>query len=111
MYLETANKSKFNSKANLPSNFYTQKGLYMSENASAAHRVLEYLMTKAALTGKLKSTTIRVPYNELAASCGAPEKYKNVDLLVKLDFEWVESGNTELEIDFDTEAGESDGAK
>lgn len=62
----------------------------MNESLQAVHRVLEYLLTKAALTGQLKGTTVRIPYNELMAGVGQT-KFRDTDLIVKIDFEWDEA--------------------
>jgi len=71
----------------------------MNESLLSVHRVLEYLITKATVSGKLKSTKIRIPYSELADSVGQ-KSYKNVDLIVKIDFEWDESKELEqIELD------------
>jgi hypothetical protein len=60
----------------------------------SAHKVLEYLLTKAALTGKLKNTKIRIPYSDLAKSIGSND-VKNVDLIVKFQLQWDEGKTDE----------------
>lgn len=77
----------------------------MNESLQAVHRVLEYLMTKAALTGQLKGTKVRIPYNELMAATGTV-KYKDIDLIVKIDFEWDETHGKVKDIVAETLADE-----
>jgi hypothetical protein len=89
--------------------FYSNIGANMNESLQAVHRVLEYLLTKAALTGQLKGTTVRIPYNELMAGVGQT-KFRDTDLIVKIDFEWDEARAKVKtpepdEMDFDDEPG------
>jgi hypothetical protein len=69
----------------------------------SAHRVLEYLLTKAAVTGQLKSTKVRIPYKELAASIGSTEA-QALDLIVKIDLEWDEQ-KTDEEVEMEADSG------
>jgi hypothetical protein len=62
----------------------------MNSSLLAVHRVLEYLLTKIALTGTLKSTKVRIPYHELLSGVGK-ETRKDIDLIVKISFEWDET--------------------
>lgn len=72
--------------------------------SQSAHRVLEYLLTKAAVSGKLSSTKIRIPYAELATSIGSVES-KPIDLIVDIKLEWVENdGDTESAVEMEGSA-------
>jgi hypothetical protein len=46
-------------------------------------------MTKAALTGKLRSTKVRIPFSELSDSIGV-QSNKDIDLVVSINLEWDE---------------------
>jgi hypothetical protein len=59
----------------------------MKGNLLAIYKVLDYLLTKAVLTGKLQNTKIRIPYSELAESVGQ-QSNKNAILVVELKFKW-----------------------
>lgn len=71
----------------------------MNESLLSAHRVLEYLMTKAAVSGKTLNSTVRVPFSELASSVGKTD-FENVDLVIKFDLSW-EKSKTDEEIELD----------
>lgn len=64
----------------------------MSESQSvlSAHRVLEFVLTKAAVSAKTHKTTLRIPYKELLASIGK-ETDNNIDLVLTLETSWDES--------------------
>lgn len=59
----------------------------MNSSMMSVHRVLEYLMTKAAITGELKGTTVRIPYKELAHTVGK-DSNKDVDLVITIGLSW-----------------------
>ncbi len=62
-----------------------------NQSLMSAHKVLELLMTRAAVSGKLQNAAIRIPHKDLKNSIGNSEFDSKVDLLVKLEFNWVEA--------------------
>jgi hypothetical protein len=56
----------------------------------SAHRVLEYALTKAAVSAKLTKTTLRIPYKELLHSIGQSTD-KEIDLVLTIDTAWDET--------------------
>lgn len=59
----------------------------MSESVMTAHKVLEYALTKAAVSAKLTKTSLRIPYKDLLASIGQTTD-KNIDLILKFEMSW-----------------------
>lgn len=62
-----------------------------NEHMMSAHKVLELLMTRAAISGKLQNTELRIPHKELKNSIGSTDYDSNVDLLVRIEFDWVDA--------------------
>lgn len=60
-------------------------------NNHVPHKLLEYVITKAALTGKEKTVKTILPFNELMASVGKPPKASDYDLEITIDLKWVPS--------------------
>ena len=67
----------------------------------SAHPILEYALTKAAVSAKLTSTTLRIPYKELLSSIGRSTD-KEIDLVLTIEMAWDETNaNGDFdEIDF-----------
>jgi len=61
----------------------------MLKASTQVHRVLEYMLTKAIISGDPKGTTLRIPYSELAADVGK-ESNKQIDLVVSISLKWDE---------------------
>jgi hypothetical protein len=61
----------------------------VNEDQAAAHRLLDYLITKAAVSAKTSSKTVRIPYSELLKTIGQTSN-KDVDLVVTISLEWDE---------------------
>jgi hypothetical protein len=59
----------------------------MKTGTEQAHKLLELLITKSMVSGKTKSSTIRLSYNEMAAAMGQPAD-NDIDLLIKLKLSW-----------------------
>ncbi len=57
------------------------------ESINSAHKVLEILLTKAAISSKPSASTVRIPYKDLLASIGQKTD-KQIDLLVTISLEW-----------------------
>lgn len=60
-----------------------------SESIMAAHRTLQFLLTKAAISGKVHKTSLRIPFSDLAASVGQ-QKSADYDLIVTFNLSWDE---------------------
>jgi hypothetical protein len=57
-----------------------------NEYGAQAHSVLEYLLTKAALDGSPRSSTLRIAYSDLLKGIGQmSESPENNDLVLVLD--------------------------
>ncbi|MEZ0209215.1 MAG: hypothetical protein ACAH17_03520 [Candidatus Paceibacterota bacterium] len=56
----------------------------------SAYRVLDYALTKAAVSAQLTNTTLRIPYKELVASVGK-ETTKEIDLVLTISMAWDET--------------------
>lgn len=74
----------------------------MDNYSHAPHKLLEYALTKAALTGKEKTVQTVIPFNELMAGVGKPAKASDYDLQVTIELKWVPC-HPLLEPDVDTE--------
>lgn len=61
----------------------------MSQALQVPHSVLNYLLTKAAVSGKVAKTTLRVPYADLVASVGKSTT-KEADLVITIEMSWDE---------------------
>jgi hypothetical protein len=57
------------------------------ESLNSAHKLLEFLLTKTAITSKPTKSHIRIPYKDLLAAIGQKTD-KNIDLIVKFDLSW-----------------------
>lgn len=68
-----------------------------NENVAALHKVLHYLLTKAAVSGKTGKTTVRIPINDLAETVGETDN-RDVDLVVKISLSWDE-GSPDATVD------------
>lgn len=69
----------------------------MSQIVASAHKVLEFALTKAAVSAKLTKTTLRIPYKELLISIGK-ETTKDIDLILTIDMAWDETAELQEEI-------------
>lgn len=68
-----------------------------NENVAALHKVLHYLLTKAAVGGKLGKTTVRIPISDLAETVGQTDT-RDVDLVVTIALSWDE-GSPDATVD------------
>ena len=66
----------------------------MASDIQAVYKVLDYALTKAAVSAKLTNSTIRVSYRDLLKSIGQ-ETDKEYDLVIKISMEWDESPTLE----------------
>lgn len=66
----------------------------MSQTIASAHKVLEYALTKAAVSGKLTKTTLKIPYSELLESIGQKSD-RSLDLIVTIELNWDETNDDE----------------
>ncbi len=57
---------------------------------TTAHTVLDYALTKAAVSGKLTRSVLRVSYKDLMKSIGQPCD-KDVELIVTIELAWDET--------------------
>jgi hypothetical protein len=63
---------------------------------NTAHSALHYLITEAAVSGKLHKSTIRIPYLELKQSIEMSDfDYEDLDLQVTIKLKWVEAQSLE----------------
>lgn len=58
----------------------------------AAHSLLELLITKATISGKLTNSSIKIPYSELTASVGQ-QRFKDVNLVIQFNLNWEASND------------------
>jgi hypothetical protein len=57
-----------------------------------AHSALHFLLTTAAVSGKLYKSTFRIPYLKLKQDIGAKDfEYEDLDLQVSIKLKWVEA--------------------
>lgn len=61
----------------------------MQTSTHSAHKVLELLLTKAAISSKPQKSTVRISYKDLLASIGQ-QTDKNFDLVIKIEMDWDE---------------------
>lgn len=61
----------------------------MNNHAHAPHKLLEFAITRAAITGKEKTVQTIIPFNELMAGIGKPAKNSDYDLQVTIELKWV----------------------
>lgn len=66
-----------------------------NETAQTAHAMLDLILTKAALGGKIGKMTIRVPHRELVPDS---EEYEDVDIVVTLETKWEQTEDGESKI-------------
>jgi hypothetical protein len=59
----------------------------MHTGSESAHKLLELLITKTIVSGKGRSASVRIPYNELAAAFGKPQMYET-DLQIEISLSW-----------------------
>lgn len=65
---------------------------------SAAHTVLNAILTQAAITKKSFKTKLKISYLELMKGIGDVDSNADVDLEVEIKCRWVESSLSEDEI-------------
>jgi hypothetical protein len=70
------------------------KEAIMSEGIMSAHRVLDYALTKAAVSSKLTTTNLRISHKELMASIGRSNG-KDIDLVLTIGMAWDETNANE----------------
>ncbi len=68
----------------------------MRDSLQAPHTILEYLITKAAVSGKVSSSTVRIPFADLAASVGKDQQHDS-ELVIEINLSWDRSPETEKE--------------
>jgi len=61
----------------------------MYNHSHVPHKLLEYVITKAAVSGKEKTVKTIIPFNELMAGIGQPSKNSDYDLEVTIALKWV----------------------
>jgi hypothetical protein len=75
-----------------------------------AHNVLEYLLTKTALDGSIRSSTIRIPYQDLVKGVGTEKEMTKDDmslvLVVEFSLKWDSGDGTANIITMDEEDAE-----
>lgn len=71
----------------------------MEPGNAAAHRILEYLLTKAAVTGKAKKATIKIPYKDLVQDWPNHVGYENVDFILEIKTRWAPADEETLPIE------------
>lgn len=59
----------------------------MQQSTHSAHKVLELLLTKAAISAQPQKSTVRIPYKDLLAAIGQKTD-KNFDLVVTIQMDW-----------------------
>lgn len=59
----------------------------MKTGTESAHKLLELLITKALISGKAKSSSVRISYAELAQAMGQKAEY-DTDLLIRIKLSW-----------------------
>lgn len=62
----------------------------MTHGTEPAHKALELLICKALISGKARSSTIRLRSDELAASFEQKAAGDLVDLVIKIELSWDE---------------------
>lgn len=69
-------------------------------SVQAAHAILDYLMTKAGMTGKTRKTSIRVPHKELVPES---EDYDDLDLVITIETDWEQTQDGEADFTYEDE--------
>ena len=69
-------------------------------NVQAVHAAVDYLLTKAGMTGKNKTIEIRIPHKELVPES---EEYDDVDLVITIKTDWEQSKDGEADFTDDIE--------
>lgn len=60
-------------------------------NREAAHKILDYLLTKAAVSGKAGKSTFNIPYLELINKLTIEDlEHEDLDLQISIRMKWVE---------------------
>jgi len=57
--------------------------------------MLDLILTKAALNGKIGKMTLRIPHNQLVPES---EEFEDIDIIVTLETNWEQSKDGESEI-------------
>ncbi len=64
----------------------------MDSAVAKIHAILDYLITEAAVSGKVHKATYRIPYLDLKQSIEAEDfDYEDLDLEVRIRLKWVET--------------------
>lgn len=65
----------------------------MGENPVAkAHAILDYLITEAAVSGKIHKSTYRIPYLDLKKHIELEDfEFEDLDLQIFIRLKWVET--------------------
>ena len=82
----------------------------MESATASAHRILEYLLTKAVVTGDAKNASIKIPYQDLAQDWEGAE-HDDVDLIVEIKTKWAAKDDETLPLEIsegDISDGDSD---
>ncbi len=87
----------------------TKPDVISINNESAAHTVLNSILTQCAVTKKSYKTKLKISYLELMKGVGDDDTYADVDLLIEISCKWDEadSSDTEISIEEDEEGGQS----
>ncbi len=79
-----------------------------SEASAVPHKLLEYALTRVAITGKEKKVQTILPYEALMSSIGNETATSDYDLQITIELRWTpkhhllaDEDETEFEIDGD----------
>ena len=78
------------------------------KSESAAHTVLNTILTQTAVNKKSYKTKLKLSYEDLMKGIGDDETFADVELLIEISCKWIEAGSLEEEIviEEDEEGGE-----
>lgn len=87
----------------------TKPDIVIIKTESAAHTVLNSIITQCAVTKKSHKTKLKIGYLELMKGIGEDDTYADVDLLIEISCKWDEAGSSDelIIIEEDEEGGEA----
>lgn len=65
------------------------------QNVQTAHAILDLLLTKAAISGKVGNYKLRIPHYQLVPDSF---EYEDVDIIVTIQTDWEQTKDGEPEI-------------
>lgn len=70
-----------------------------NQNVLNAHAMLDLILTKASLGGKVGKMTLRIPHSELVPEL---DEYEEIDIVITLETKWeqTEDGKANLTSEF-----------